>query len=280
MTLQTMRKTLRTLFQSENIESPETDSGLILMHILQINKNQLLLTNPQISEMHQQEIMNLAYRRIQGEPVRYLIGSCPFMDLTFDVNPSVLIPRPDTELLVEAVSKQLSRYPKNSMLWDIGCGSGCIGISLAHMHPSLHVTELDISQKALDTATATACRYHLENRIRFVHHDILSGWPSLPAPAVIVSNPPYIPSSSISNLQKEVRDFEPQTALDGGPDGLLFYRKIISDAPLLSGGLLAFEIGYDQGSSVPELMKNGDYTDVTLLYDLSHLPRMVLGYHK
>ena len=191
MTLQTMRKTLRTLFQSENIESPETDSGLILMHILQINKNQLLLTNPQISEMHQQEIMNLAYRRIQGEPVRYLIGSCPFMDLTFDVNPSVLIPRPDTELLVEAVSKQLSRYPKNSMLWDIGCGSGCIGISLAHMHPSLHVTELDISQKALDTATATACRYHLENRIRFVHHDILSGWPSLPAPAVIVSNPPF-----------------------------------------------------------------------------------------
>ena len=279
MTLQALRKTLRTLLQSKNIESPETDSGLILMHVLQIDKNELLLGNPQISKEHQQKIMDLTYRRLKGEPVRYLTGSCPFMDLVFDVNPSVLIPRPETELLVETVSKQLYQYPENTLLWDIGCGSGCIGISLAHKHPSLQVAELDISSKALDTAKATACRYHLENRMQFVCHDILTGWPALPVPAVMVSNPPYIPSAVIPSLQKEVRQFEPLAALDGGLDGLLFYRKIIKDAPLSSGGFLAFEIGYDQGETVPELMKACGYTDVTLFHDLSGLPRVVTGYH-
>ncbi len=277
MTLKELRLSLKQLFLEHEIESPEADSGLLLMHTLGLSKTELLLENPTVSPEKIKEILALANRRIQGEPVRYLTGACPFMDLEFFVNPSTLIPRPDTELLVETVSQRLGDC---SNLWDIGCGSGCVGITLAHRHPSLSVTELDISKEALATARKTALRYQLETRIQFLQHDILTGMPNLPQPQAIVSNPPYIPTGNIGNLQKEVRLFEPLSALDGGKDGLMFYRTILQNAPLPPGGLLAFEIGYDQGESVPILMQEHGYRDVELFHDLAHLPRVVVGYHR
>ncbi|MBR5152398.1 MAG: peptide chain release factor N(5)-glutamine methyltransferase [Clostridia bacterium] len=277
MTLAEIRKYLIRLFQEHHIESPETDSGLLLMHRLNLSKTQLLLGTYILTEEEESDMLALANRRIQGEPVRYLTGVCPFMDLDFYVNPSTLIPRPDTELLVEAVSHRLG---DRTILWDIGCGSGCVGITLAHLHPSLSVAELDISFEALDTARQTAQRYGLSNRVSFLQHDILKGMPALTPPQVIVSNPPYIPTKDIETLQTEVRFFEPRRALDGGADGLLFYRQIIKHAPLSSHGLLAFEIGFDQGESVPALMREHGYLDIELLHDLSGNPRVVLGYHK
>lgn len=277
MTLKEMRRQLKELFIQHDIESPEADSGLLLMHILSLSKTELLLNNPALSSEEVARIMELARRRIQGEPVRYLIGSAPFMDLDFTLNHATLIPRPDTEVLVEAVSSRIGGEPLT--LWDIGCGSGCIGISLAHLHPNLKVMELDISEDALDAAKTTARRYGLEDRIRFLNHDILSGMPNLPTPDIIVSNPPYIPAKDIETLQKEVRFFEPRRALDGGEDGLLFYRFITRHAPLQSGGLLAFEIGYDQGESVLSLLAENGYTNITLLKDLSGNPLVVLGNH-
>lgn len=277
MTLQQLRRQLRQQFQAHGIGSPEADSGLLLMYALELTKTQLLLRDFELTEAQRQTVSTLAGRRLAGEPVQYITGTCPFMDLIFTVNPATLIPRQDTELLVEAVSARLGAFPAPISLWDIGCGSGCIGISLAHQHPSLQVTELDISAAALRTAAETARRYHLEDRIRFQQHDILTGMPELPPPDVIVSNPPYIPSGHIAGLQREVREHEPLAALDGGADGLCFYRRILADAPLRTGGLLAFEIGYDQGETVPALMRAGEYQDVTLLHDLGGNPRVALG---
>lgn len=278
-TLQEFRQELKQLFLQHHIESPETDAGLLLMQVFGITKTQLLTRNPVATPEQASRITALAKRRIQGEPVHYLLGVCPFLDLEFFVNPSTLIPRPETELLVETVLDRLPSYPEPVTLWDIGCGSGCIGISLAHSFPSLRVVELDISSAALGTAKKTAEKYHLTDRIRFENHDILTGMPDhLPPPHVMVSNPPYIPSRDIAGLQREVRDYEPISALDGGEDGLLFYRKIVADAPLPSGGMLAFEIGYDQGDAVVRLMRDAGYKKVELFQDLSGLDRMVLGY--
>ena len=277
MTLKELRKELRTLFTEHNIESPETDSGLLLMHVLHLNKTQLLLDNPEISPKAYAQILELANRRLQGEPVRYLTGVCPFMDLEFYVNPSTLIPRPDTEVLICTVSDYIAKQARTLTLWDIGCGSGCIGITLANMHKDLTVMEIDISPMALETAKRTAKRYGLDDRIQFIHQDILKGMPE-GKPDIIVSNPPYIPTKDIDALQPEVKHFEPRSALDGGVDGLLFYRHIIRHAPLVKKGMLAFEIGYDQGESVPSLMKADGYTDITLQKDFSGNPRVVFGF--
>ncbi len=277
-TLQKFRQELKQLFLQHHIESPEADTGLLLMEILNLTKAQLLTQDFTLTKEQETQLMALATRRIQGEPVHYLLGSCPFLDLEFYVNPSTLIPRPETELLVETVLERLTFFPEPITLWDIGCGSGCIGISLAYYHKSLQVTELDISAEALQTAEKTAKKYRLKDRIQFLKHDILTGMPkNLSTPQVIVSNPPYIPHKDIATLQTEVRDYEPLSALDGGEDGLIFYRSIIKNAPLTPGGLLAFEIGYDQGDAVTELMESCGYQNVELLQDLSGLDRIVLG---
>lgn len=276
MTLQILRHELKALFRDSSIDSPEADSGLLLMHVLKISKTELLLKNFDIPDDVLNIVKELAKRRINGEPIQYLTGTCPFMDLNFRVNASTLIPRQDTEILVETVSEYIKeKHPAS--IWDIGCGSGCIGISLAYMHKNVTVTEFDISQTALDTAEKNASDYKLCDRISFVKHDILSGMPMLPVPDIIVSNPPYIPSSDIASLQREVKNYEPLSALDGGTDGLLFYRRIIKSAPLKEGGLLAFEIGCDQGKSVPSLMKESGYKNVQLVHDLSGNPRVVTG---
>ena len=275
MTLQQLRKELYSLFKSNEIESPETDSGLIIMHVLKLDKTALLLSDIEVSASDTEEIRRLANRRINGEPLRYITGVCPFMQLEFYVNSSTLIPRQDTEILVEAVSDRIDTN-KSAVLWDIGCGSGCIGITLAYLHSRLSVYEIDISENALKTAAMTAKRYNLDSRISFVRHDILSAMPKLCTPQIIVSNPPYIPTGELGGLQREI-GYEPLTALDGGSDGLKFYKKIIHDAPLADGGLLAFEIGYDQGESVPQLMEDNGYKKVCLIKDLAGNPRVVLG---
>lgn len=276
MKLRQLRKELYTLFKENDIESPETDSGLILMHVLGIDKTALLLNDNEISAKDLGAITEAANRRIKGEPIRYLIGRCPFMDLEFFVNKSTLIPRPDTEILIEEVSR-LTADEGALTLWDIGCGSGCIGITLAHLKQNLTVYEIDISAEALKTAHKTAYRYALDTRVHFVNHDILSGMPPLPTPDIIVSNPPYIPSRDIAGLRREVKDFEPHSALDGGSDGLLFYKSICQNAVLKKGGILAFEIGYDQGESVPRIMHDCGYYDVYVKKDLSKNPRVVIG---
>ncbi|MBQ4145131.1 MAG: HemK family protein methyltransferase, partial [Clostridia bacterium] len=173
--LKMLRRELVNLFRENNIESPEAESGLILMHSLGINKTQLITKDIEIQGNLLKRINDMALRRLKGEPSQYIIGTCPFMDLDFYVNTSTLIPRPETELLVELLADKIGK--KNKVVWDIGCGSGCIGITLAYICPEIKVYEIDISKEALDTAKKTAIKYELENRVKFVNFDILSGMP-------------------------------------------------------------------------------------------------------
>lgn len=274
MTLQNLRKEICSLFKSNNIESPETDSGLIIMHALGIDKTTLLVKNDTVPQKAYLDIVAMSKRRINGEPVRYITGICPFMELEFYVNSSTLIPRQDTEVLIDEVSRRIDDNVQTE-LWDIGCGSGCIGISLAYRHKKLFVREFDISQAALDTAFKNAKRYGLEERVKFTNHDIFLGMPTGAAPDILVSNPPYIPTDEINRLKREVKDYEPRSALDGGDDGLKFYREIIKKAPLKTGGTIAFEIGCDQAEAVTELLKQNGYQSISLTRDLSQNPRVI-----
>lgn len=277
--LQNLRKSLRDMLNHAGTESPAVCADQILMHVLHLDKTQLLLGRNEVSADDSERVFAMAKRRIGGEPIQYILGHCPFMDLDFVVNPSTLIPRPETELLVETVLGLLSKE-KRLTVWDIGCGSGCIGISLAHFNSNISVVAIDLSGAALEVTAFNAKRCGVDGRMTTLCLDIMKGMPDAKAPDVIVSNPPYIRHGVIGALQPEVRDFEPMAALDGGADGLDFYRRIIADAPLQSGGLLAFEIGYDQGAAVSAMMERHGFLQVTVKKDYADLDRIVFGYKK
>lgn len=211
-------------------------------------------------------------RRKNGEPLQYILGEAEFMSLEFEVNEHTLIPRSDTETLVEAMLEEIG--DKSVTLLDIGTGTGCIGISMAH-YANAEVTLADISCGALKTAERNAARNGVS--VKTLQIDILSDVPNGKFDAV-VSNPPYIESDVIPSLQTEVRDYEPISALDGGADGLKFYRRIVEIAPsvLNDNGLLAFEIGFNQGNAVFELMSDG-FKDVKVIKDLCGNDRVVMG---
>ncbi len=277
MNIAELRKQLTKLFSKHQTESPEYTSGLLVMHLLGCSKSDLLRGEASVPDAVAETAFSYAKRRIDGEPLAYILGSQPFMDLDFCVSPSVLIPRPDTELLAEVALDFIREQTRPLTLWDLGCGSGCICISLCHAVDTLTAVGMDISDDALAVAGKNAARCGVDSRIRFLRHDMLTGAPPLPPPDIIVSNPPYIRSDVIPTLQPEVQTFEPRIALDGGKDGLDFYRKIIHDIPPASGGLMALEIGYDQGDAVTNLMQEGGYKSVTLRKDYGGNPRVVWG---
>ena len=197
------------------------------------------------------------------------------MSLNFKVNYSTLIPRADTEILVEEVIKRSGG--KTPFIFEIGTGSGCIAISLAHFIKNAKIAACDISDKALQIASLNSHLNGTSEKISFFRHDIMQGFPKFDTePDVIVSNPPYIRRSVIETLDRKVKDFEPLTALDGGIDGLDFYRQIIHSCNLCAGGLLALEIGYDQGESVKNLMED-KFNDIQIIKDINANDRVILG---
>ncbi|MDD6484059.1 MAG: peptide chain release factor N(5)-glutamine methyltransferase [Clostridiales bacterium] len=224
-------------------------------------------------EIDEDELMELARRRQSGEPLQYIMGEAEFMSLGFKVNENVLIPRSDTETLAEYLIEQIG--DRECSVLDIGAGSGCIGISVAHYCKNVRLHMADISEGALEVAKANAKKHGI-NAV-FYHMDIMKGFPEGKFD-VIVSNPPYIRTDVIETLQTEVKDYEPHTALDGGADGLRFYRRIAQIAPmkLNNGGLLALEIGYDQGSEVLGLVSE-HFSDCGLIRDLAGADRVVFA---
>ncbi len=237
-----------------------------------------LILNKSKELTYEQEslIENIIKRRKSGEPLQYIIGSTEFMSLEFKVTPDVLIPRSDTETLVEYLIEKTD--DKKLSVLDIGTGSGCIIISLLKYCPNITAYALDISDGALTVAKENAKLNGVE--VNFIKSDILKDVPD-ESFDIIVSNPPYIRPDVIDNLDIEVKDFEPYSALFGGEDGLLFYRRICEIAPgiLNDNGILAFEIGYDQGKDVSELMKK-DFSEVVVLKDLCGNDRVVTGKKK
>ena len=211
-------------------------------------------------------------RRCSREPLQYILGSWDFMGLTFAVSPDCLIPRPDTETLVEAA---LHTLPPRARIADLCTGSGCIGISLKLSRPAASVCLSDISKDALDVAALNAARLNAD--VFLCRSDLFN---DLPADRldVIVSNPPYIPSPDCASLQAEVMQ-EPLSALDGGDDGLCFYRRICQEAPrhLKPGGFLLMELGDSQADRVRSLMEASGFVSVTVRKDYQSLERMICG---
>lgn len=250
------------------------EAAEIVMFTLGIDRTSLLLCGKnEVSETDAEKAFSLARRRRSGEPLAYILGFAEFMSLTFEVNEATLIPRSDTETLVEYVLEKARG--RRIRLLDIGTGTGCIGISIAKYHGDTVLSLADISRKALETAAVNAERNGVKAEL--MRLDILNELPR-GVYDIIVSNPPYIKSGVIPTLQTEVKDHEPVTALDGGVDGLVFYRRIAGIAPKLlnKGGMLAFEIGYDQGESVSEIMKKS-FCGVEVIKDLCGNDRVAAG---
>ncbi len=293
--------TLKDLFdigisslKKAQIEAPVLEAGVILCNLLNMNRAFLYaksdeILSPEVSAKY----IDCIKRRADGTPLQYITGHQEFMSLDFKVTPDVLIPRQDTEVLVETVIEHAKKTMVRPLrILDIGTGSGCIAISLAHYIKDCTVTAIDISKNALQVAELNAAAIGVKEKISFIELDILdnnifdnTGTADNPLAVkafggfhIIVSNPPYIPSHEIPVLQKEVRDHEPLGALDGGKDGLNFYREIIlnSQTILAEGGLLAFETGYNQAQDVKELMSLKSF-DVSIHNDLSGIARVVAG---
>jgi release factor glutamine methyltransferase len=218
----------------------------------------------------------LIARRLMEEPLQYVLGEWEFFGLPFRVDHRALIPRPDTELLCEI---GLSLLNGGERVLDLCCGSGCIGVALAHELPAAHVLMVDISERALEVSRENI-RLNRVNRAATLRADALEKPPmSIGQFDLIVSNPPYVASFDILTLDSSVRDYEPLGALDGGEDGLTFSRAIIHNwiRALRPGGLLMFEVGEDQAASVRALMREGQLQDVFSVQDTAGIERVVVG---
>ncbi len=236
-------------------------------------------------------------RRLKGEPLQYIVGETEFCGYKIKVSPAVLIPRLDTEVLIEkavalAALRGLSAdasdgvFSREVRLLDMCTGSGCIAIAatgkLSSLGFKVSTTACDVSAEALSLAASNAALNEMDKSIRFYQGDLFFALPSIDSEGgfdMILSNPPYIPPSVIEELDSEVKDFEPRLALDGGEDGLVFYRRIVSDSVkyLKRGGILVFEIGCEQGEAVSSLMAEAGFSDVCVSKDLAGLDRVVSG---
>jgi release factor glutamine methyltransferase len=266
------------LAADEHLRATATrDAELLLLHIVPISRANLL-AYPERELAFDQQIayQSLVERRLLHEPIQYITGQQEFYGLNFHVTPDVLIPRPETEHLVEAVLKLL---PSNQSLKlaDIGTGSGAIAISLAAHLPHAAITALDISLDALAIATTNARENHVSDRICFLQSDLLSAISQEEAFDAIVSNPPYISEIDRRSLHPQVRDHEPATALFAGETGLDVYRRLIPQAhkALKQNGLLVLEIGHGQQAALIELLSG--WQSVSFIDDLQQIPRVALA---
>jgi release factor glutamine methyltransferase len=236
-----------------------------------------------LSEEVCRSFFDLIERRREGEPVQYIVGNQEFMGLDFLVKPGVLIPRGDTEILVEETLKMLEGI-KNPIVVDVGCGSGAVGISIASFRKDTFVYCLDIMDVPLEVTGINSIKNGVDDRIKIIKSDMLNGLDkNLKGKIdVVVSNPPYIREKEISGLMRSVKDYEPHSALFGGEDGLYFYRNITSQSNefIKSGGFIAYEIGYDQGEDVIKILKENNYCSITCTKDLSGLDRCAAGWRR
>lgn len=262
------------VLEKAEIDTARIDAWYLLEHTGNINRQHYYLNEDgELTEEEQHEYQLAIHKRAEHVPLQYIIGEQEFMGMTFKVNPNVLIPRQDTETLVE---EALKLCKPNGRVLDLCTGSGCIIISLVRHLPDLEAYAGDISKQALNTAKENAKTY--QTAVTFEKSDLFEAFSG--KFDMIVSNPPYIPTAEIANLMPEVRDFEPMEALDGQEDGLYFYRKIVAGSVeyLKEDGYLCLEIGYDQASAVTEMMKKFGFKEITVLKDLAGLDRVVRGH--
>jgi release factor glutamine methyltransferase len=261
------------------IDSPRLTTELLLCHVLDCPRIDLYTNfdKPLFSE-DLAEFKSLFKRRVSREPLQYILGETEFMGLRFRVDPRVLIPRPETELLVEHVI-QIAKHISVTRILDIGTGSGNIAISLAKFLGDVNIDAVDVSSDALEIARENARDHAVGENIHFFAHNILSEkLPDGSAPYdVIVSNPPYISRTEFELLQPEVKTYEPRIATTDLSDGLTFYRALANHGKqyLRTGGVLCAELGYDQAAKVVELFEGSAYDRPELLVDYQKIQRVV-----
>ncbi len=267
----------RTL-QAAGIEEATLDARLLLEAVCGTDRNDLLVHGEQpVMPQAEEKYLHWIRQRAEHIPLQQLTGEQDFMGLTFSVNEHVLIPRQDTEILVEEVLKELHDRMR---ILDMCTGSGCILLSLLHYSNDCEGLGVDLSAEALEVAGRNVLKVLTQEKSEHAHFLQSDLFEKVEGKfEIIVSNPPYIASAEIEKLMPEVRDHEPRMALDGTEDGLHFYRRIIKEAGkhLVNSGMLFFEVGYDQGQAVSELMRTEGYHEVQVVQDYAGLDRVVFG---
>jgi release factor glutamine methyltransferase len=264
-------------FKNYNIEWPHLEAEILLAHALDIKRIQLYTNHERtVSQGELSRFKALILRRSKHEPIAYITNNQPFMSLDFFVDPAVLIPRPETEKLVEIAIEEAKQKDPSLLITDIGTGSGCIAVSLAKFLPETKVIAIDSAEKAIKIAQKNAEFHRVADRCQFALGNLFE--PLKEKVDLIVSNPPYIPSADIKTLETDVKDFEPVAALDGGKDGLDYIKQIIDQSPdhLNPQGMLLVEIGFDQGSHVKNMaQENKRYTNIEIKKDLNGNDRVL-----
>jgi release factor glutamine methyltransferase len=268
------------LLREASIGEDLRTASLLLEHILAWDRAKLIARyDEQLSPDTYDDYMTFIRRRTTGEPVQYMTGHQEFYGLDFVVTPDVLIPRPETEFLVEQVI-EMARGLDSPLIVDLGTGSGCIAVTVAVNVPRARIIATDISAEALAVARENTVRHRVVSRVEIIQGDrlaALEGRGFEDTIDIIASNPPYVPAGGLESLQREVRDFEPMIALYGGADGLDFYRYLLTDSVkyLKRGGHLVFEIGYNQSEPISTLLDPETWERVALLDDLQGIPRII-----
>jgi release factor glutamine methyltransferase len=280
-----MRKTIREALKqatealhNAGLEQAHLDATALLSHLLGVDRT-FLIAHPEheLSDDQLVALQRLAARRRSREPLQYIVGFQEFFKLRFEVSPGVLIPRPETELIVEAALEVAAQQSSVSIL-DVGTGSGCLVVSLLHEQRQARAMATDISESALKLAARNSQRHQVRGRLTLVQADGLSALAREARFSIIVSNPPYVPAGDFETLPPEVRDHEPVTALVSGADGLDHIRALLRDAPPIvqKSGYLIFEIGFGQQAAVEKAIDRAEWRLVEIRKDLQGIPRTVV----
>jgi release factor glutamine methyltransferase len=280
-TIETILRWATEDFRGRGIDSPRLDAELLLAHALGATRMQLVIDSKRpLSPPELANFRELVKRRRVREPVAYLLGEREFYGRKFRVDKRVLVPRPDTETLVEVALKRSRSRSMSMRALDVCTGSGCVATTLGRERPTSRVLATDLSRDALDVARDNALRLGAYN-VAFARADLFAGLGPGPFD-VITANAPYIPSGEIAALDADVRDFEPRAALDGGADGLDLVRRVVEGARALldDGGILAVEVGSGQAGEARAHFERSGYVEVEIARDYAKIERVVSGVHR
>ncbi|HYN23841.1 MAG TPA: peptide chain release factor N(5)-glutamine methyltransferase [Pyrinomonadaceae bacterium] len=272
-----IREAAQTLRQG-SVPDARREAGSLLQHVIDRDRT-FIITHAEdlMTPEEQQSFRECVARRAEGEPLQYITGRQAFFGLDFEVTKDVLIPRPETELLVETALPLVDEGPAAPCICDVGTGSGCIAVALLHENQRATAVGIDLSMEAIQVARRNAVRHSVAARISFLVADCLSALGTGPIFDLVVSNPPYVAGSALEGLQREVRDHEPRLALTPGVDGLTIIRRLLLDsgAFVKAGGHLLMEIGFDQGAAVERLIDRTSWKFLDIHMDLQGIPRIV-----
>ena len=261
------------------VPEPRREAGLLLANLLGRDRAFLITHSDAALNVYQLEAFEQRLnRRAAGEPLQHITGTQEFFGLTFEVNSAALIPRPETELLVESALESLTNLSSSPRILDVGTGTGCITVALLRERQDARAVAVDLSFAAIQLASRNAARHLVTERVSFLITDAFSSFVARPVFDLVVSNPPYIPDWEWETLQREVRDHEPRLALTSGSDGLNMIRHLLSETAshLRQEGYLIFEIGYDQRAAVEQLIDSEVWRTIAIRPDLQGIPRTIV----